>query len=302
MKTESEPDSVEAVPVAPASPRQVLLGLFILFQLAFLILSNMVGMVQWVATDSGLKDKPKMFVDQLAPKFTSKEGHLWTWCDRVETGTRRWTQLTGQDQDWSLFSPGTSKATGVPILLMSWDHPTISGPSIKGSKLDYDAKLGFNLVTAWGKQIPDDFAWLPSENAPEDDKNYVKFGKARIRRVEGQFYMNALPYDDDKRTDVEARLTRRMQELLRDNHDGVLRYMQWRVRSWLRAHPGETEPRQVMLMEQFYRIHDPGEPLGWDGPMLLPQVLWMPKAEPLAGKYLLEPFNYSTQRFEPMAK
>jgi hypothetical protein len=297
----SEPESIEAFPVSPPSPRQVVLGLFILFQIAFLVLSNFLGFAQWMATDS-LKDEPKMLANQLVPKFANEEGHIWAWCDRVDTGTRRWMQLTGQDQDWSLFSPSASKETGVPTVLMLWDAPSASGPSIKGSKLDYDAKLGFNLVTNLGKQKPDDVVWLPSENAPADEKNYVKLGEVRVRRIEGQFYMNGIPYENEPRADAQARMSRRMQKLLTDSHDGALRYLQWRVRTWLRKHPDETMPKQVILFEQFYRIHAPDEPRGWDGPMLLPQVRWVTNAEPLEGRYLLEPFNYSSQRFESMAR
>jgi hypothetical protein len=36
--------------------------------------------------------------------------------------------------------------------------------------------------------------------------------------------------------------------------------------------------------------------------MLLPQVRWVTNAEPLEGRYLLEPFNYTSQRFESMAR
>jgi hypothetical protein len=290
----------QALPVPPPSPRQVALGLFVLFQLAFLIVSNVLGLIESGVAE--LKDDQKKLVNRLAPGFASEEGHGWAWCDRIETGTRRWMQLTGQDQDWYLFAPSASKVTGVPVVLLLWDEPPPSGPSIKGSKLEYDAQNGFNLIIAPG-QLAESAVWLPSENAPTDEKSYVKIGKARIRRYEGLFYMDALPNKDEPREEAEGRLTRRMRRLLTDAHDPVLHYLQWRLKAWQRLHPDTPPPRQVLLCERFYRIHDPDEePRGWDGPFLVPQARWLPEAQPAEGNYVIEPFDFSEQRFKPMAR
>jgi hypothetical protein len=134
----------EAVPVAPPSPRQVALGLFILFQLVFLFGSNGMEFLQWLGPE--LKGEPKKLANRLAPRFADEEGHGWAWMDRLETGMRRYMQLTGQDQDWSLFAPTVGKATGYPVVVLLWDEAPPQGPSIRQSRLDYDAKSGFNLV------------------------------------------------------------------------------------------------------------------------------------------------------------
>jgi hypothetical protein len=182
-----------------------------------------------------------------------------------------------------------------------WDEAPPQGPSIARSRLDYDAKSGFNLVMPW-ERPPENVVWLPSENSPDDLNNYVKIGKARLRRYEGPLYMNALPYDDEPRADAEARMTRRMRRLMTDSHEPVLKYLEWRLQAWQRAHPDEPAPRQVLLFEIFYRIHNPDEQRGWDGPFLIPQARWQPDAPRQQGKYLVEPFDYSDQRFQPMAR
>jgi hypothetical protein len=297
----------QAEPAPPASPRQVALGLFILFQLVFLVVSNFLGFFQWAAPE--LTGEPKKLANRIASRFAHEDGHGWAWCERLETDTRRWMQLTGQDQDWSLFAPSVSKVTGVPVVLLLWDEPPQAGPSMPGSRLDYTAENGFDLVTAWQKQAPDTVVWLPSDNAPADEKNYIKLGNARLRRYEGIFYLNAQPYKDEPRADAEARMTRRMDKLVTDAHDSIKRYLEWRIRAWQHQHPDEGMPRQAILFLRFYRIHGPVyegegekrtfvcmEEKGWDGPFLVPQARW------LAGTQTVEPFNYTEQRFQTMAR
>src|SRR5436190_10988710 len=92
------------------SPRQVLLGLFILFQIAFLVSSNLLEFIQWAPPkflrlaprDSNDRKNRQKLMDRLAPGFAEERGHLWQWADHLETSIRRYTQLTGQDQKWSL--------------------------------------------------------------------------------------------------------------------------------------------------------------------------------------------------------
>jgi hypothetical protein len=298
MSQETVPE--QALPVPPASPRQVALGLFILFQLAFLVVSNVLGFIRSVGPEH-LKDEPKKLVNRLVPKFADEEGHIWSWSEKIEAGPRRWMQLTGQDQDWSLFS-SAGKATGFPVVLLLWDDAPPAGPSIPNGKLEYNARDGFNLIPPWHDPPPDSVVWLPSENAPLDPNNYFKFGKVRVRRYEGEFYLDALPYRDEPRDEAEARMTRRMQKLVRNSDDPALRYLQWRLMAWQRAHPDQPRPRQVLLLERFYRIHGPDEPRGWDGPFLVPQARWLPDTQEEKGRYRVEPFDYADQRFHPLAQ
>src|ERR1700722_9432517 len=130
----------------PPSPRQVLLGLFILFQLAFLIVSNAVDAFQR-AVDR-MPESIKTTVNRLAPDLARQRGHGWQWCDQLETKLRRWKELTGTDQSWALFVV-PSKATGFPAVLLMWDDPLPSGQSFSGATLAFDARNGFDLRADW---------------------------------------------------------------------------------------------------------------------------------------------------------
>src|SRR5262245_44396940 len=61
----------------PASPRQALLGLFILVQIAFLFLANVLGFVQWFPTLE--HDGANKLINRVAPRFAEKQGHAWQW-------------------------------------------------------------------------------------------------------------------------------------------------------------------------------------------------------------------------------
>ena len=280
----------------PPSPRQVLLGLFILGQLVFLILSNVFSAVKW--TPSQTKSETRRLLNRLAPEVAEETGHVWQWGDQIETNLRRWTQLTGQDQDWALFT-NVSKATGFPAVLLLWDEPVPTGPSLPGREPVFDAKNGFDFVKKETKEpqaTPSEL--LLSENEPEDITNFLRLGNCRVRRYEGQLYLNPQPYDDESQNQLAERLTRRMRTLLTDYHDPALEYLKWRLKAWQSDNPDRPAPRQVVLLHRLYRIHGPTEATGWDGPYTIPLARWLPDARP-DGPQVLEPFDFSNQRFVP---
>ena len=169
----SEANSIPSPPPAsPASPRQVLLGVFILFQLAFLVVANLLGFVQWVPTE--VTGEPKKLISRVAPDFANESGHGWQWADQLETNIRRWTQLTGQDQAWSLFAPSVGKATGFPAVLLIFDDPPNEGPSLKGIPFNFDQSLGFHLNF---ERATTKVELLLSENEPKDIHSFLRIGK-----------------------------------------------------------------------------------------------------------------------------
>ena len=118
-----------------------------------------------------------------------------------------------------------------------------------------------------------------------------------MRKYEGEFYFNPLP-DGETQDEIAARLTRRMKRFITDSHEPTVYYLQWRLKTWQEANPQRNAPKQVILIERFYRIHGPDEQsLSWDGPLEVPMVRWLPELPPNDGKIALEPFDYSDQRF-----
>jgi hypothetical protein len=285
--------------VRPHSPRQVLLGLFILFQLGFMIVANLLGFIKWAPTEA--TDKPKALINRVAPGFADKQRHGWYWTEELETNLRRYAQLTGQDQNWSLFAPGVAKATGFPAVVLLFDDPPESGPSIPGAILAFDKTNGFNVGADW-KSLPLRAEMLLSENEPLDIHAYIRVGKCRLRRYESQFYINPQPNENESPDDLAARLTRRMRRLINEYHDPTFAYVKWRHDTWKRDHPDEPAPKQVLLVHRLYRIHGPEEEPGWDGPLLIPMFRWQPDAKRSDNQYPLEAFDFTEQRFTPVSR
>lgn len=295
----------------PASPRQVLLGLFILFQLFFLIVTNLLGFIKWTPPDTEAVNERKKLINRVAPDFADEKGHGWAWTDELDTLTRRWVQLTYQDQDWALFAPGIAKATGFPAVLMLWEDPAPQGRSIPGTRLVFDKTNGFNLCADEGAS-PGGPASSPvsakrgdlmlSDNEPKDIHDFFRYGKCRVRRFEGQLYLNTQPEDDETEDDLKGRLTRRMRKYLGENHGAAYQYLRWRLDIWKRQNPDANAPKQVILLHRLYRVRGPEEERGWEGPYLVPIARWQPGVQ-RHGSYLeLEPFDFSDERFFPVTR
>jgi hypothetical protein len=317
----------------PHSPRQVMLGLFILFQLGFLIVYNLVGFIKSIPGE--LIGEPRKLVNRIAPGFAEKRRHGWSWAEQVETSLYRYVQLTGQDQDWKLFAPNVTKATGFPAVVFLFDDPADDGPSIPGAMFAFDQTNGFNLCADWqpptgpaptlnlasnlgilGATHPFDAVALHfvneqrrttpparvmlSDNEPIDIHSFIRFGQCRLRRYEGTFDIHPKRLDGESREHLAARLTESVRDLANKYHGPVIAYLKWRRDRWVRDHPGEPAPKQAFLVHRLYRIHGPDEQTrGWDGPFVVPMVRWQPEAE---RHDLLEAFDFSDQQFVAISR
>ena len=284
----SEP--VSPLDAKPPSPRQVLLGLFILFQLAFLLMTNSIGFVKTGAGE--LPEKPAKLANRVVPKFVDETGHGWKWLAKIESGFEMWTQLTGQDQEWALFAPSVTTATGFPCLMLLFDEMPPEASNLKGSMLAFDAKNGWHSKLDESAQRR---VLLHSENEPADINHYFRIGQCRLRRYEGQLYVNPRPRSSEAPAETAARFTESVKHLRNQYGDVALAYMKMRLHAWQQEHSDEAGPTQIILCQRFYRIHGPDEPLGWDGPQLMPLLRWQRSRE----AKVLEPFDYTEERFIP---
>ncbi len=281
-------DTVTPANSKPPSPRQVLLGLFILFQLAFLFLSNGLGFLKSAPRE--MPDRPAELINRVAPRFADQTGHGWKWLRQIEGNLDWWVQLTGQDQEWALFAPGVARATGFPCVVLLWDDTPPEVPDVKGARLEFDAGTGYHLELDESVQR---MVVLRSENEPDDINAYFRVGKCRLRRCEGQLYQSVLPRPEETPTEAASRVTANVKQMSDDYQELVLAYLQWRVDAWQREHSGEPAPREIILCQRTYRIHGPDEEHGWDGPRLVPLCRWR-RTEVVR---VLEPFDFTEERF-----
>ncbi|MBI1829995.1 MAG: hypothetical protein HYR84_00930 [Planctomycetes bacterium] len=265
----------------PPSLRQMLLGLFILLQLALLLLSNVVSFLKTASTElSG----------HVAPDAIDKKGHAWKWLEHIDHNLAKWAQLSGQEQDWRLFAPTVTKAIAFPCVLLLFDDALGDGAGV-GAAMQFDALNGFHfdLSKSTRRKI-----LLPSDNEPADMTNYLRVGKGRLRRLEDVLQAATRGTPGDSREQAAARASENVESLRDQYQELALAYVKQRVQRWKAAHPDEPMPRQAILGQRSFRIHDPEEPTGWDGPFFVPLLRWHP-ADPIDR---VEAFDFALATFK----
>ena len=81
---------------SPGFTRRVLLGLFIVWQLWYLVSTNLFGLVQDIQEE--VPEKIKNPVHRLAPDWPWKKGHTYDLISTALQCNRPWEQATGQFQ------------------------------------------------------------------------------------------------------------------------------------------------------------------------------------------------------------
>jgi hypothetical protein len=114
MNTEPFPSA----PPAPSGPR-LLLGVFIVGQLVFLTVINVLDMArdarEELATDA------KTTIHRIVPGWPKERGHIHDLTELAYNLSKRWSQASGQLQGWSLFAPNIGRHPVFPLVLLRWD-------------------------------------------------------------------------------------------------------------------------------------------------------------------------------------
>jgi hypothetical protein len=316
MSTPSfSPTATSASPTAGHSPRQVVLGLFIVGQLAFLVLYNLIQLCQ--DAQARLNSTTAAVVDRIVPGYSKKSGHAWMILDEVYTPLRRWGQLTGQDQSWSLFAPGVAKVTGFPAVRFSWEDAPTSARAVacplgllaathplEVAALELAARETPSAAPPQAEEL------LLSDNEPANRHHFWRVGRFRTRRYESNLivYLSRRNGDTDDKAETQVEAHERWNGSIRDhiseNGDQMLAYLKWRLAVWQKQHPDRPAPRQLILVERIYTILPPDDKTGaiWDGPRTLPLMRWQPHAVWQSGYRPIEKYNPVTQQFETMRK
>src|SRR5262249_6989983 len=106
----------------PVTGSRLLLGAFILWQLAFLFGINFLDMINSARDEMPSHKDYAQGIERVFPGWPSKSGHFHDLADVADKITRRYAQLTGQTQGWSLFAPDIGKQCVFPAVLVRWDE------------------------------------------------------------------------------------------------------------------------------------------------------------------------------------
>jgi hypothetical protein len=307
----------------PASPRQVVLGLLVIGQLVFLFVANFLGFYHDARPQ--MPDEVKEVVEVIVPGYASEQGHAWKLPEEWATVTRRWSQLTGQDERWSLFAPGIYKVTGFPAVALIWQQEPTPARSIARRLALQDAPPAYaagpalaqlaaaspyeSAVLTLASQLPEDrppprIELMRSENEPADRRHFVRVGNFRLRRLETSLIPYLYVRSDESYPAVCERWTTAVRDHVNRNAEAIYAYMRWRLAQYQAQHPDEPQPQQVLLVERVHPILSVDDESGalWAGPTVLPLVRWRLDVEPPPGQRSIECYNPVSEEFESLAK
>jgi hypothetical protein len=282
---------------------RVLLGLFILWQLFFLLSFNLLSLLQRVR--EFWQDKPS--AEAVAPEWLHEKGRV-TDVERAVIGvTTRWAEVSGQPQNWSLFAPNVTSIIPFVAVEFSWDEEP--GSRDDRSEIQKIERRLTDLIRTGDVQAPPPSPWrqhaqasvvLLSANEPSDVRRYAKFGRFRLRRYESNIDVSLASPDKEPDAVVDS-WRENIEDRVRDRWRLIEAYLQWQLRRWSQKHPDLPQPKQVILWVRLYRVPPPEDapsPWTWQGPEWHPIARWQPDAERQPGLLPVEMFNPVVDRFE----
>jgi hypothetical protein len=273
VSTAQGPLPSASITEAARGPRaaQVLLGLFILWQVCFLFAANLLEVLRYYRPS--VASAEATLAQVLAPGWAAQEGHVHDLVETVVCVTNRWSHVTGQPQSWGLFAPNVVSECPFVAVELRWE--------------DDDGSAAHAPVL------------LLSENEPDDVTRFFRWRNFRLRKFESYLDVVLQPEEDETPEACARRWQNLIEDRLRRETNTAILYLRWRRDAYQREHPDRPEPRQLILHVRRYHIPAPNEGrIGWDGPFMEPVARWRPAATPPAGHRPLEAYDPVTRRFE----
>lgn len=283
----------------------VLLGLFVCWQLFFLFAANFIRFADFIRP----KCKDSAFVDAWAPNWVRKQGHVHDLMETIGGLSNRWAQLTGQLQEWSLFAPGVTDRIPFVAVELRWEDDPAGAAAIARhvnmlASADGWQRLASALLLRSGDAVrPPEV--LASENQPADIQHYFRIGKFRLRRFEANLSADIALEEGQTIVEASEEWSERIASLVQQDWKLIHVYLQWRVQLYRRLHADAPLPRQVILVQTTYVIPPPGRvisPWNWEQNVVLPIARWQPQAQWRGNLLPIEVYNPINHRFESVKR
>ena len=220
---------------------ELLLGLFVVWQLSFILLANFWGIV--------LRGPPEIVYEFSDDRGVEESFAGNAALSRLLAPTSRWEELTGQWQGWSLFAPNIATRATFPLVEIHWDE----------------------------KMKP---VRLRSIFEPDDLFHYSHppGSSSRLFNYEWRLCIAALAWNELASPEEASIMRRQMELIIRMQWKVIRAYLRWRLHGFQREHPDLPPPQQVVLVVRQYQTPPPGKyPWSWPEPVDLPIARWQPK-------------------------
>lgn len=311
--------------------RSAALGLFVLVQMVFLVLANFLPFVQTAAPHLPEPGRRVLAALDATPRQGNGSGAGLPVLDAV----RFWEDLTGQEQNWSLFAPEVSRRCGFPLVLLRWDepptHPTVAAriaalfgfesapgraaafgslrPDLHARFLETElaARILAPLAASHGLEgltfrIEDLFpAQRPLVPWPVASPNQPHDLEAYFRL--GGFRLRRfegvlLPALEEQTRPEALRAT--VRDHVHRHRELVRGYLRWRLHDLEANSPCRWNPRSLVLAGRYVSIREPGaKGLPWNETWIVPLARWTVPQPGEAGPGLLEWYDPLAATFVP---
>ncbi|QJW98133.1 hypothetical protein [Frigoriglobus tundricola] len=247
-------------------------GLFAAWQLVYLPAANLIDFVP--RRMSGPELEPIGDPYQTRGTFTSLEP-LQRAAEWTGDALDFWSEVSGQEQGWSLFAPGPPPYSLIPAvefrfadgtrdtLLSAYEPADLRNPGVR-APLVHDRLFNFEAQFIYA-------AWY----APPEEVAKVYAPPEEVEKLPES--LRDLP--------ESARVLR-----------GPIRaWLAWRLKGYRAAHPDRPAPTEVILTHRYIPTALPSEPRGWNRPAEeRPYVRWRPADD------TLEAYDAVNKQFVPV--
>jgi hypothetical protein len=264
---------MSACPKSPQRPTllQRAVGIFVVWQLWYLAASNLMPLFP-----HGYRERDEMTDDLTLPGTTTDVRFVQAGIDVTADVAKRYGELTGQMQGWSLFAPGVAHQAAFPVVELRW--------VAEDGHLDRSVRLA-------------------SSFEPPDPANYIHWPSSDCRLFNYEFRLtNPLWFWSEENFRAEPKDWREwLMYRVGRQWKSMRAYLTWRMRRYLAEHPGESPPTEVVLLVRLHPIAPPGNagsatPLPYERPL----ARWVLPRGAFLGKLPVEVFDPVADQFIEM--
>jgi hypothetical protein len=213
---------------------QVCLGLFILWQVVFIVGNSLLQMIRDGREIQN--ENTRNLLSHLTLDLPMDKGPGY----QVLKVFQRWAEVTGQEQGWSLFAPGIGDQARFLHVVLHWDD-------------------GRKPVV------------LPGPTEPADLKAFFRWGHSRLRKYESYLGTSFDLGEEENQEQANTRWQKKMQREVWRQSDYMPGYLLFRWRIYQKEHRDCPPPAQIQVHVVNWQIPPPGtDPWFWQKPITVP--------------------------------
>jgi hypothetical protein len=266
---------MERAPAMPENPQkhatlwQKIIGLFVAWQLVFLVSTNAIAFLPIAEAEDG------ELTDSRGPLPGETPDSRLEPIKVLNDGMMAWAQATGQIQAWWLFAPCFPPDATFPLVTLHWNH---------GESEDVQ---------------------LHSHQEPRDPSFYVRLpgSSDRLFHYEMRLGLVAALLSEESLEKHASEWRDLFKGRVERQWKSLRAYMKWRTESYLLEHADLPMPDEISFSILAYRTPDPGVlPPHWTPPLQQKLARWLPSRPDQSDCLPLEYYDQVQKCFLPLPK